>query len=234
MNIATYNMHSHTDKCWQAIINACDPDIILAQETHDPKAFGNTVWHELIDHWGTAIWAKKGVIKELNVPECEGWVIGAELTSQSLPSGNNETLTVFNIHAQNESKVGNGYVNGIKGALEKIKDIRSEGNLVIGGDFNLSTINNEPDSSKALSRHERELINLLRTDFHLVSAWTLAHPKDKLPQTLRWRFHPEPLFHCDFLFVPEAWGGHITTCDVLSSGKWDTLSDHNPVVATFS
>ena len=227
-------MHQHKkDVCWQELKNVYDPDIVLAQEACDPQDTDHVIWHKLTDYCGTAIYSKSGIHKELIVKDCEGWLVGAEVTWQSLPSGNGESLTIFNFHAQAKSKMGNGYANGIIGALERIKSTFTPKNLVIGGDFNLLPVDNESTIPGRIKR-EQKVFDLLRNDFHLESAWTLAHQDEKPPQTLRWRSKPEPLFHCDFLFVPQAWRTHIAACDVLSSAQWDKLSDHNPVVATFN
>jgi endonuclease/exonuclease/phosphatase family metal-dependent hydrolase len=41
-------------------------------------------------------------------------------------------------------------------------------------------------------------------------------------------------YHCDGLFVPAAWTSSLLNCEVLEDEAWCTLSDHNPVAATFA
>jgi hypothetical protein len=41
-------------------------------------------------------------------------------------------------------------------------------------------------------------------------------------------------YHCDGIFVPAAWYRYLDQREVLASPSWEALSDHNPVVASFS
>ena len=71
-------------------------------------------------------------------------------------------------------------------------------------------------------------------EFGLISCWQAANPNRDLPQTLRWSRDQAIPYHCDGIFVPDAWYRYLDQCEVLASPLWEELSDHNPVVATFS
>jgi len=67
-----------------------------------------------------------------------------------------------------------------------------------------------------------------------ISCWQAANPNCNLAQTLRWGPDQATPYHCDGIFVPAAWSRYLDQCKVLSSPVWEELSDHNPVVASFT
>jgi hypothetical protein len=74
----------------------------------------------------------------------------------------------------------------------------------------------------------------LADEFGLLNCWQAANPNQPLCQTLRWTGNRTIPYHCDGLFVPKAWRERLESCVVLAGDEWDRLSDHNPVVASFS
>jgi hypothetical protein len=78
------------------------------------------------------------------------------------------------------------------------------------------------------------LLERLRKEFGLMNCWQAANPNRNLPQTLRWSRDQATPYHCDGIFVPAAWYRYLDHCEVLASPLWEELSDHNPVVASFT
>jgi hypothetical protein len=117
--------------------------------------------------------------------------------------------------------------------LDMIADHAGGGGLVIGGDFNLSISARQADEGRRTPSADLAIQRRLRDEFGLVNCWREANPGRPPAQTLRWSNAPEVPYHCDGLFVPRSWAGHLRACEVISSLDWDRLSDHNPVVARF-
>jgi hypothetical protein len=74
----------------------------------------------------------------------------------------------------------------------------------------------------------------LADEFGVVNCWQSANPDLPLPQTLRWTGDRTIPYHCDGIFVPKSWRDRLRSCVVLDGDEWNLLSDHNPVLATFS
>lgn len=45
-----------------------------------------------------------------------------------------------------------------------------------------------------------------------------------------WEWSEDATFHTDYIFVPEAWAGHITKVEVGEYSYWHNLSGHMPVI----
>jgi hypothetical protein len=140
--------------------------------------------------------------------------------------------------------------------LDLIGQHRGDGDLIIGGDFNLTVgqrhHSERRDDGTPWLTAEAELAVQARLgeEFGLINCWQTANPGMPLAQTLRWSGEPRPpicpqcppvrSFHCDGIFVPASWGTPF--CTVINNEEWTgrndgrrlPRSDHNPVVATFT
>jgi endonuclease/exonuclease/phosphatase family metal-dependent hydrolase len=241
MKIATYNLRfgGKEDRRihWDQIFQTISPDIFLVQETCEPKAYVNDeVWQDLQHQvhwvsvpgikkqWGSAIYAKSGRMTPILIPsEFQGAVVGVDLDDLAAVDGKRRSLRVFSIHVQEP------YKKSVNAILDFITKLSSDRELIIGGDFNLTTCIRHP---KEFEPGDPWLIERLRKEFNLMSCWQSANPNRDLPQTLRHGDKTKP-FHCDGIFVPAAWYGNLAQSAVLSAPIWDELSDHNPVFAEF-
>jgi hypothetical protein len=239
MKIATYNLRfgGKADRRihWEEIFQTIDPDIFLVQETCDPKFYvADDVWLDLQHqvhwvpvpgmNWGSAIYAKSGQVKPIAMPaEFDGWLVGIELDGLIWPDGTARSLHVFSIHAPKP------YKKPVNQVLDFIAKLSNNRELIIGGDFNLTTGIRQP---KEFEPGDLWLIDRFREEFNLMSCWQAANPNRDLPQTLRHGDKTKP-FHCDGIFAPMAWYEHLAKSEVLSAAIWDELSDHNPVFAEF-
>jgi endonuclease/exonuclease/phosphatase family metal-dependent hydrolase len=106
--------------------------------------------------------------------------------------------------------------------------------LILGGDFNVAVGYRQSREGRTISRREREILERLSEEFHLVSCWQAANPGRPLAQTLRWSANRTTPYHCDGIFVPRSWLERLASCRVVKGPRWSRMSDHNPVVATFS
>ena len=240
MNIACYNLcfggNANNRVHWQRIFEATEPDIFLAQETCSPacyltasqsKAFRSQMHWVAVDNvrWGSAVFVRSGRIKPIVIPGYEGYITGVEVRGFGWHLAPRRVLRVFSVH------VPAPYVRPMNQILDAIKALPNTDvfDHVIGGDFNLTTGVRHPSEKR--QAHNLFLLERLRKEFNLMNAWQVANPNRDLPQTLRWgRDKAEP-YHCDAIFVPAAWYRYLDSCEVLSSPLWDSLSDHNPVVA---
>lgn len=85
-----------------------------------------------------------------------------------------------------------------------------------------------------MTKREAAIHARLREEFGLINCWREANPGRPPAQTLRWSGNRTISYHCDGIFVPVQWRARLRSCAVLSGAEWDSLSDHNPVIATFS
>jgi exonuclease III len=255
MRIVTYNLHygGHTksNNQWQRVLNEFDPDIVLAQESFNPADYffddhlvdmeRSSVWQPLPCKWGSAILSPKYKISKIDIPnrykDLKGWVVGGKIADFSV-GGVCRTLFVFSIHAPtqgtDEKKIP--YEKKVNEILDFIQSVTDSSDILIGGDFNITTAIRHPiEEAEGLKNTKTELaiIDRLRKEFGVINSWQVIHPNECLPQTLRWSGDKKKPYHCDGIFVPISWLRHLESCEVLSD-DWHEMSDHNPVVATFS
>jgi endonuclease/exonuclease/phosphatase family metal-dependent hydrolase len=239
MKIATYNLRLGGKKDrrihWEQIFQTISPDIFLVQETCEPNAYiaddGSDNWQQRVHwvpvpgmKWGSAIYAKSGRVTPIAIPaEFQGAVVGVDLDDFAAADGKVRSLCLFSIHAQAP------YKKSVNAILDFIADHFKDRELLIGGDFNLTTGIRHPEEFEL---GDPWLIERFRKEFNLLSCWQAANPNRSLPQTLRHGDKTKP-FHCDGIFVPAAWYGDLAQSEVLSAPIWDELSDHNPVFAEF-
>jgi endonuclease/exonuclease/phosphatase family metal-dependent hydrolase len=241
MNLVTYNLRSGgTGRVhWSRIIEEHDPDIFLVQETAAPQehlshpllaeASDRCAWKKVEGRrWGRAIYSRRGEIRSVELPDFHGHVVGMNVAETEWPVGPGP-LRIFSVHAP----VRGTYQRAVNQILDMIADHAGGCDLVIGGDFNLCISASQPVENRRTSVADLAIQRRLRKEFGLVNCWQEANVGLPLAQTLRWSNAPEIPYHCDGLFVPESWACHLRTCEVVSSPKWDRLSDHSPVVARF-
>lgn len=242
MNLVTYNLRSGgTGRShWSKVIDEFRPDIFLVQETvapeeHlppmlHPEAAGQYAWRRAEGRrWGSAVYAARGDLLPLDLPDFHGHVVGVEVTGAVWPDGTGGPLRAFSVHAPARG----GYQRAVNEILDMIAGHAGGAALLIGGDFNLSITPRQPGEGRRTRTADLAIQRRLRDEFGLVNCWEASNPGLPPAQTLRWSNAPEVPYHCDGLFVPRSWACRLRACEVVSSPEWDRLSDHNPVVARF-
>jgi len=241
MKIATYNILKGGSKRshWATMIEDHNVDLLLVQESYSRKehlpsmlfpTMGESVWDKAEpNQWGSGIFSKTGSLKQIHVPRFNGWVVGSEIRDASWQS-NIETVFVFSIHAP----AGNGgYAGQVNLLLDEIARISNGKEVILGGDFNL-TVSHWPESERPSSKKNLAIQERLDKEFGLINCWQEANPNREPQQTLRWTRDRTTPYHCDGVFVPKYWKEQLQDCSILSGECWNLLSDHNPVVATFT
>lgn len=163
------------------------------------------------------------------MPAFGGWVVGAEISGAPWQAGFADPLLAFSVHAPSK---GEAYWKQVNKLLDAIRQVTAGRAVVLGGDFNVA-VSYWPGPERPTGQRDLAIQARLAGEFGLVNCWQAAHPGRPLAQTLRWANAPATPYHCDGLFVPAAWGSRLASCDILSGGEWDRLSDHNPVLARF-
>ncbi|MFO0905837.1 MAG: hypothetical protein U0939_22710 [Pirellulales bacterium] len=240
MKIATSNILKGGSRRthWEKMVKEHGVDLLLVQESNPPDehlpplmfptARNQSVWENAPPNgWGSGIYAVVGAVSPVAVPGFAGWVVGAKIEQAF---GGTDTLLAFSIHAPNR---GDGYANAVNSILNEIKKVAEGRTIVIGGDFNLS-VSYSSESERPVSKQDLAIQARLSDEFGLLNCWQTANPNQSPKQTLRWTVNRETPYHVDGLFVPKSWGDRLQSCEILSGGEWDQLSDHNPVVACFS
>ena len=125
------------------------------------------------------------------------------------------------------------YQKVVNEMLDGLLAFRKDAEIVIGGDFNLTVSQRHTSEERTTSNADRKIQTRLRDEFGLINCWQHANPDVPLSQTLRWGSKKDVPYHCDGIFVPQAWTASLSNCEIISGESWDRLSDHNPVIADF-
>lgn len=219
------------------------PAVLLVQESYPPSEHlpniddvdSSSIWAPASNpkntmKWGSGIYIPDCSPTPIEIPEFNGWIVGAEVKHWKHSPTNSKTTRFFSLHAP--GKFGS-YQKVVNAILDHLLDCRDGCDMVIGGDFNLTTSERLWNEEKTTSNADRKIQERLRDEFGLLNCWQTANPTLPLPQTLRWVPKPEIPYHCDGLFVPKEWADSLKSSEVISGELWDGLSDHNPVMATF-
>lgn len=243
MKLATYNILKGGSQRvhWVRMVEDFGVDLLLVQESYPhhehlpplmyPDAGARCAW-EMVEQnrWGSAVYSRTGSVKLVPVPGFTGWVVGAEITGASWQAGGADPLLAFSVHAPSRKESYQRHVNKV---LDEIRKVAGGREVVIGGDFNL-TVSHWPGPERPTGRQDLAIQARLADEFGLFNCWQAANPDRPLCQTLRWSNDRTIPYHCDGLFAPRAWKDRLASCVVLAGGEWDRLSDHNPVLASFS
>jgi endonuclease/exonuclease/phosphatase family metal-dependent hydrolase len=242
MTLVTYNLRSGgaARTHWSKVLDELRPDIFLVQETVAPEEHLSTVVHRRLRRrvawsladgrrWGSAVYVSRGKARPVDLPDFRGHVVGLEIVGAKRPVRGRGPLRAFSIHAP----IRGSYQRAMNLILDMIADYAGDGDIVIGGDFNLSVSERHVLELRTTSQADRAIQGRLRDEFGLANCWQVANPACPLAQTLRWANDPVTPYHCDGLFVPQTWLTRLRGCEVISEPEWNALSDHNPVVARF-
>jgi len=243
MRVATYNMLKGGTKRvhWLKMIEENHVDLLMAQESGPqdhylpplvhPDLQGQSAWDMAKpNRWGSAIFSKTGSVKQHKIPRFNGWVVGAEISTPAWQRAGDRPLAVFSVHVPYGQ---GGYTKQAHALLDEIVRLTVGKDVIIGGDFNLS-ISHTSRINKPMKTRDAAIQARLAEEFGLMNCWQEANPGRQPAQTLRWTGNRTIPYHCDGIFAPARWRDHLRSCSILSGAEWDHLSDHNPVIATFS
>jgi endonuclease/exonuclease/phosphatase family metal-dependent hydrolase len=114
--------------------------------------------------------------------------------------------------------------------LEAIAQKWSKIPMIIAGDFNITTAIRQSGEELENTAGEVKILHRMKNELGVFNAWQYLYPNDALPQTLRWSNKPELPYHCDGVFLSEGLLPHLASAEIVGSGAWASLSDHNPIV----
>ncbi len=237
MKLLTYNLKYGGQKkginYWAKMIDIFSPDIIFAQESNNPYSYfpadtqlfteHSTYWEATRNSWGSAIYVRDNLIEPINIPGFEGWVVGGRI-KQSLM--NKKELFIFSVHAPSPGP----YPPKVYKILDEIKKIVKDNELIIAGDFNMTTALRHPSEELAKYTVESKFVTRMRKEFGLVNSWQSVNPNQSLPQTLRWDRDQVPPYHCDAIFIPCSLVRYIESSKIINTEPWINMSDHNPIL----
>jgi exonuclease III len=215
-------------------------DLLLAQECRPPEdSAGERFRPSHEDHllwtkagtarWGSAVLARSARITPIPIPGYEGWIVGGTLQSARWTS--ERPLRVFSLHCP----VGeHGYVRTLHEILDRLAPHTAGADVILGGDFNVAAGYRVTTEKRTISRREKALLDRLSEELGLASCWQAANPGRPLAQTLRWTANRATPYHCDGIFVSRSWLPRLHASRVVRGSRWARMSDHNPVMATFT
>lgn len=239
MRIVAYNLQfgGSNKSHWARIIEDFDPDVFLAQESFEPiqhlpplihgERHRDAHWMPMDRlKWGSAVCVKGKAARPLELPDFRGHVVGVDVDGLAFAISDGRPLRIFSVHAPDRG----GYQRAVNSILTMIGDNRGDGDVVIGGDFNLTVGERLETEELQTSKTDLAILARPRDEFGLVSAWQAANGGVALAQTLRWGNDMRTPYHCDGIFIPQRWTKRLRSCSVISGPEWNNLSDHNPVM----
>lgn len=223
---------------WPKLLNQFKPHLVLAQETRDPvkhlteQADAHVHWLRMNTKFGTGVVAIGAEITPLTLPNSAAYAAAVEITPPAdWPAFIASPLRVVSVHLAD--KLDGDYWPLARKVMADIASLPPGGDLVIGGDFNLTVgIQGKDRGEYVTSGAARKFLKLMQTEFGLMSAWQAVNPNTELAQTYR-HWNSQKRFHLDGIFIPARWYRYLESCAVTNDPDWSGVSDHYPVVATF-
>jgi len=244
IRVVAYNFLSGGSKTrsghWSRVIRDLNADLVFAQECRPPQdcpgerfrpvADDGWVWASATSaRWGSAVLTRSIRIEPIPFPCYAGWIVGGELSG--VPGADGRRVLAFSIHCPAGER---GYVRTMHEIMDALVPLAAGSELILAGDYNVATGYRHPGEVRTISPGERGILDRLSEELHLVSCWQAANPGRPLAQTLRWSANRTTPYHCDGIFVTPFWRERLVSCRVVQGSRWSRLSDHNPVLATFS
>lgn len=239
LRIASHNMcrggRVDSGNAWQRLMTTVEADIVCAQETRHPSFYlpSNVGWtgavHRLVPHgqWGSAILCCRHAMTELPIAdEFVGWVVAARVHGIAL-GGQVQDMDVYSVHIPSPGP----YERRVQQFMDMLAHMACDHARVVAGDFNVTAGLRRLSEDLKNTSGEKRILQRLRDEFGLASAWQAVHPEKPLPQTLRWSGNKSVPYHCDGIFVDSRCRAHVREAEVLDGDSWASLSDHNPVLA---
>ena len=247
MKIVSYNLRAGgTGRVhWREIIKRYSPSVLLVQESFPPEEHlpakpreeteTCSVWAPAFNangnrKWGSGVYIPNCAVKPIRLPKFNGWIVGAEIQGWKDAPAKSKKTRFFSLHAPGHM---GSYQKVVNEMLDGLLAFRKDAEIVIGGDFNLTVSQRHTSEERTTSNADRKIQTRLRDEFGLINCWQHANPDVPLSQTLRWGSKKDVPYHCDGIFVPQAWTASLSNCEIISGESWDRLSDHNPVIADF-
>lgn len=179
MRLLTYNLRfgGASKLHWTKVLAECSPDVFFVQETFEPmlhlspaehgELHRNAHWQAVTNlNWGTAIWSRDTRARPLTLPDFQGHLVGLELNDPPFAFGSARPLRVFSVHAPNRG----GYHGAVHGMLDTIAKCYDNGDVIVGGDFNLTVGERHAAETLTTSSADRAILTRLRDEFGLASA----------------------------------------------------------------
>lgn len=243
MKLVTYNLRyggvRGEANHWRQLLRDFQPDIVFAQESLAPGEYFapeqrdqfRSCLYRPVPHgkWGCAPLSPTMDIEAVGVDGFDGWVVGGKIANFPV-SGAPGPAMAFSLHAPSPGP----YEPSVDNILDAIAKVWDGTPLIIAGDFNITTaVRHASEEIGPNTPGERRILTRMRKEFGLVNVWQLLNPNENLPQTLRWARDPVPPYHCDGIFIDQRLIRSLSDVRVEGAGPWATLSDHNPIIASF-
>jgi endonuclease/exonuclease/phosphatase family metal-dependent hydrolase len=224
---------------WSRLVRDLKADLLLAQECRRPEESAGErfrpgsddalIWMRAgAPRWGSAVLARSARLSPIPIEGYEGWIVGGELESARWKGA--RPLRVFSLHCPAGER---GYIKTLHEILDRLAPFTHGADVILGGDFNVAAGYRLPAEKRTITPREKGILDRLSEELGLVSCWQAANPGRPLAQTLRWTANRATPYHCDGIFVTRSWLPHLTSSRVVRGSRWDRMSDHSPVLATF-
>lgn len=222
---------------WAQMLQVSNVDLAFVQETRAPSTFPPDLvethdltvgcWHAAPHgKWGSALWLRRPGIGTLDLGGPSWWAAGGVVNVSG------EEFFACSVHL-GVARPGS-YVASANAFLDRLAELRLRLPMIVSGDWNLTPGRRQPHEALNNSKAELALIDRMRDEFGLVSAWSHHKPDDELPQTLRWVKEPKAPYHCDAIMLSSYWHDRVADATVHVGSPWKGLSDHNPVSVELS
>jgi exodeoxyribonuclease-3 len=121
------------------------------------------------------------------------------------------------------------YVSTLFDGIAAYKRFIKSAPTIILGDFN-------SEGGLSVKDHHLKFVDLLRTEFGLVSAYHQHFKLEHGHETHSTYYHyvrQDNPWHIDYCFIPQTWCSRLKNVTVGAYTDWKLLSDHMPVIIEF-
>jgi exodeoxyribonuclease III len=221
-----------------AVINACEPDLVLLQEATDPRSIEQIAEATAMEEWRAYAGQSLGFLSRRRVAFAE-WIrprVSRHAFIEVVPAGG--AVRVFGVHlsAVHAAWTEQRRVFELRALLRSVAR-HQDGFHVLSGDFN-TVAPGETLNVRDLPLRLRPLVwmsggsirwRTIQTvlDAGYVDGFRMKNVEDRgltLPTT-------SPHIRIDFVFVPAPFSQRVAACEVVQHPQAIAASDHFPVVA---
>ena len=218
MRIVTWNCFRGNPSDRFAELRTLAPDICALQECSQPSASDALTipWFGDNPRQGISVIAANGY-------RVEPGPVDESIQDTGFPviinTPGNHTIHMLAIW----SKPNPTYVASIARCLASYKRFLTERESIILGDFNSHSQWDKPRDEWTHAR----LVQVLRDEFQLMSAFHTWDQSGVEPPTLYWQWKESQPFHIDYCFIPALWKNRLASVQIGSYSDWKS-SDHRP------
>lgn len=235
MRLITWNCQGAFRKKADAVLKY-QPDILLVQECEHPD---NLISNAHLSQATSMLWFGENRHKGLCVFSFNSYRLHVldvykedfKIISPVAITGDELTLTLIAIWANNRNDIDGRYVEQIWKAINHYDDILNSNGIILAGDFNSNTI---WDGEHKKGSHSSVVKKLLAKNIHSIYHKHLKQQQgnEEHPTFFLHRNRNKP-YHLDYCFASADLYDKMESFEIGLYEQWATYSDHVPLTVNF-